>query len=213
MAEDWEGFWKSGSVLNRIVDFARKHYFAGVPLGYLGNLKNKNVLEAGCGTSETLVVIAKKAKKVTGTDISKKALDISKKKFSKNGIRKEKYSLLIDNIQNMKFRDGTFDIVFNAGVIEHFDDDRINSRPLQEMIRVTKKGGKIVVLVPSVYSPYYLYYIFSRVPGLNRIYPWDEHRFYSYRMLSNQVKELNVNYKIRLDWKTMFLYIVAVIEK
>lgn len=213
MAEDWEGFWKSGSVLNRIVDFARKHYFAGVPLGYLGNLKNKNVLEAGCGTSETLVVIAKKAKKVTGTDISKKALDISKKKFSKNGIRKEKYSLLIDNIQNMKFRDGTFDIVFNAGVIEHFDDDRINSRPLQEMIRVTKKGGKIVVLVPSVYSPYYLYYIFSRFPGLNRIYPWDEHRFYSYRMLSNQVKELNVNYKIRLDWKTMFLYIVAVIEK
>ena len=46
----------------------------------------------------------------------------------------------------MKFRDGTFDIVFNT-VIEHFDDDRINSI-LCRVIRVTKRR-KIVVLVPS----------------------------------------------------------------
>ncbi|MBI2208878.1 class I SAM-dependent methyltransferase [Candidatus Woesearchaeota archaeon] len=213
MPEDWEKYWKSKNILNRIVDFMRINYFADIPPSYLGNMEGKTILEAGCGTSESLVRIAKKAKKVTGIDISEKALERSRINFIRSKVQKKKYSLVLGDIQKMKFKDNTFDITFNTGVVEHFDDDKINSKPIEEMVRVTKKGGKIVILVPSIYSPYYIYYLFTRIPGLNGLFPWEAHRFYTYKMLKNQLKALNLNFKIRLNFKSLFLYIVAIIRK
>ncbi|MDP3765321.1 MAG: class I SAM-dependent methyltransferase [Nanoarchaeota archaeon] len=214
MGNDWEEYWKSRTIISRIVDFMRTHYFADIPIYYLGDIKGKNILEAGCGTSESLVRIAKKAKKVTGLDLSNKSISLSKANFRMHNIPKEKYSLVLGDIHKMKLEDGRFDITFNAGVIEHFDDDRINNKPVKEMIRVTKKGGKIVILVPCVYSLFYVYYLVSRIPGLNKIYPGEEsHRFYTFEMLKNQLDELNVKYKIRLCFRSLFVYLVAEITK
>lgn len=213
MAEDWEKYWKKKTILTRIVDFMRINYFSDIPVSYLGNLNGKTVLEAGCGTSESLVKIAKIAKKAVGIDISRKALDRSKVNFERSKIFKEKYSLVLGDIQKMKFKDNTFDIVFNTGVVEHFDDDKINNKPVEEMARVAKKGGKIVILVPSVYSPFYWYYSLTRIPLLESLYPWEPHRFYSYKMLRNQLKPFNLKFKIKLDFKSLFLYIVAIIRK
>lgn len=213
MPENWEGFWGRDTIATKIVKFMRVNYFADIPIFYLGSVNGKTILEAGCGTSETLARLAKKAKKVTGIDISKNALEHSKRNFEKSKILKEKYSLVLGDIQKMPFKDETFDITFNTGVVEHFDDDRINNMPVEEMARVTKKGGKIVILVPSVYSPFYWYYSFTRLPGLKKLYPWDPHRFYSYKMLRNQLRELNLKFKIKLDFKSIFLYIVAIVKK
>mgnify|MGYP000165046597 CR=1 FL=1 len=78
MPENWEGYWKSKTILNKIVDFMRVNYFADIPVSYLGKLKGKNVLEAGCGTSESLVKVAKRAGEVTGIDISEKSISVAK---------------------------------------------------------------------------------------------------------------------------------------
>ena len=214
MGNDWEEYWKSRTIISKIVDFMRTYYFADIPIHHLGDIKGKNVLEAGCGTSESLVRIAKKAKKVTGLDLSNKSIFLSKANFKMHNIPKEKYSLVLGDIQKMKFKDNIFDITFNAGVIEHFDDDKINNKPIKEMIRVTKKGGKIMILVPCVYSLFYIYYLVSRIPGLNKIYPGEEsHRFYTFKMLKNQLDELNAKYKIRLCLMSLFVYLVAEITK
>ncbi len=214
MREDWEKYWKSSTIVSRIVDFMRTHYFADIPIYYLDNIKGKNILEAGCGTSESLVRIARKAKKVTGLDLSNESISLSKANFEMHNIPKEKYSLVLGDIQDMKFKSNSFDITFNAGVIEHFDGDKINNRPVKEMIRVTKKNGKVIILVPSKYSLFYLYYLASRVPGLNKIYPGEEsHRFYTFKMLKNQLDELNVRYKITLCFRSLFVYLVAKITK
>lgn len=214
MGNDWEEYWKSRNIVSKTMDFMRTHYFADIPLYHLGNIKGKNILEAGCGTSESLVRIAKKAKKVTGLDLSKKSVSLSKANFKRHNIPKEGYSLVLGDIQKMKFNDNSFDITFNAGVIEHFDGDKINNKPVEEMIRVTKKGGKIVILVPCVYSLFYIYYLISRIHGLNRIYPGEEsHRFYTFKMLKSQLDELNVKYKIRLCFRSLFVYLVAEITK
>lgn len=214
MAEYWDGYWESKNIISKIVDFMRVHYFADIPMYYIGNVKDKILLEAGCGSCETLVRIAKKAKKVVGLDISKKSILVSKIKFGMNKIPKDKYSFVLGDIQKMTFKDNTFDITFNAGVIEHFDDDKINNKPVREMVRVTKNGGKIIILVPSVYSIFYLYYLVSRIPGLNKIFPGEaSHRFYSFKLMRNQLDELKVKYKIRLCFRTLFLYLVAEITK
>ena len=100
------------------------------------------------------------------------------------------------------------------GVMEHFDEDKINIEPLKEKLRVTKKNGKVVIFVPSKYSPFYLYYLISRIPGLNKIFPGEQkNSFYTFKMLRNQLDELNVKYKIRLCHRTLFLYLVAEIKK
>lgn len=190
----------------------RVRFFGKISISHLGNLNGKNILEAGCGTGESLVNITRKAKKLTGLDISKSILELTRKNFEKHNIKKEKYCLVVGDIQNMPFRDEFFDLTFNSGVIEHFDDDEINNQPVKEMIRVTKKGGKIIILVPSVYSWYYLYYLISRIPFFNGIYAWDSHRFYSLGMMHKQLKELNVNYKIKLCYKSLFVYLVAEIN-
>lgn len=218
MGEDWDKFWGSGVVFTSIINFGRKYYFSYIPIHHLGDIEDKLVLEAGCGTSETLCKIAKKAKKVVGVDISRHAVNISKKNFALNKIPKEKYRLMQGDIQKMPyFKDNTFDITFNTGVVEHFDDDRINNKPVEEMIRVTKKHGSIVFLVPCTYSPYYIYYLFSRIPGLNKIYPWEDHRFYTLDMLEKQLKAMNrkqkIKYKIKLCWTSVLTYLVAEMEK
>ena len=211
MPEDWEKYWKKKTLLTRAVDFMREHYFLNIPIIYLGNYEGKTILEAGCGTSESLVRIAKKAKHVTAFDISPKALQLSKQNFEKHRIQKSKYSLALGNIQKMKFKDNTFDIVFNTGVVEHFDDDKINNKPVEEMVRVAKKGGKVVILVPMIYTPYYIYYLISRIPGLHGIFPWEPHRFYTLRMMRKQLKPMGLKFKIKLD--LLSIYLVAEIRK
>ncbi len=214
MPEDWEKFWNKESIITKIIDFARENYFSKVPIYYLGNVKGKSILEPGCGTSQTLVKIAKLAKKVTATDISDNALAISRMNFKKNKIPQEKYIVAKDDLKNMKFRSGSFDITFNCSVLEHFDDDKINSRPLEEMIRVTKKKGRIIFLVPSKYSFFYLYYLLTRLRWFRKLYPWEEHcRYYTFGMLRNQLERLGVRYRIKLSWRSFLIFLVAEIEK
>jgi SAM-dependent methyltransferase len=48
----------------------------------------------------------------------------------------------------MGFRDGTFDVVWNGGVLEHFTDEG-KAALIREMWRVTRPGGLLVILVPN----------------------------------------------------------------
>ena len=209
MAEDWEKFWEEDTFLKRVVGFMRHHYFSDVVISHLGNIKNKLILEAGCGTCESLVKISKKAKKVVGVDLSKQVLLIAKTNFQKHNIPSNKYSLVLGDIQDMKFKDNTYDLVFNAGVIEHFNDNK----PIEEMIRVTKQGGKVVILVPSSYSPYYFYYVATKFLHLSNLYPWEEHTFYSFKSMRKQLDQLGINYKTKLSFRSFFVYLLVYIRK
>jgi len=51
----------------------------------------------------------------------------------------------------MPFRDGTFDVVFHQGLMEHFRDP---SPLLSENHRVLRQGGHALVDVPQRYHPY-----------------------------------------------------------
>jgi SAM-dependent methyltransferase len=57
----------------------------------------------------------------------------------------------------LPFADRTFDVVFSHEVLEHVRDDR---RAVEEMVRVARSGGHLVVFVP------------------NRLYPFETHGIY-----------------------------------
>ncbi len=110
----------------------------------ISKVKDKKILEAGSGTGRISLRLAQKGARVTLLDTSPKAIEFSKKLFSKynqNGV------FVNNSIFNIPFPNETFDVVWNAGVLEHFLKEK-QEIALKEMIRVCKKDGVIITLNP-----------------------------------------------------------------
>ncbi len=103
--------------------------------------KNKIVLDVGCGSGRSCVLASfLGAKKVYGIDSSKINIDYNKKKFKKFSNIK---FLFGDNV-DLKIKKNFSDITISWGVIHHTTD---MFKSLDQVIRVTKKGGKILLFV------------------------------------------------------------------
>ena len=100
--------------------------------------KNKVVLDVGCGSGRWCV-LAKQlgAKKVIGVDSSKKNVRYNNKKF-------KNIKFVYGDNTNLKIENNFSDITISQGVIHHTVDV---FKSLSELIRVTKKNGKILLLV------------------------------------------------------------------
>jgi ubiquinone/menaquinone biosynthesis C-methylase UbiE len=107
-------------------------------------LKGKKVLEAGSGSGRISMRIAKKGGKVTLLDISPEAISLSRKNFKKNNLTAEFQKGSLFKIPS---KNNTYDIVWNAGVIEHFYKHR-QEKAIKEMLRICKKGGLVITLNP-----------------------------------------------------------------
>lgn len=104
-------------------------------------IKNKDILDAGCGSGRHTVASAYLgAKKVVGIDISKEQVKLNNKNFKhiKNIIFKQ------SSTDQIGYKSNHFDYVISNGVIHHTKDFE---KSLDEIIRVCKKNGKIFLLI------------------------------------------------------------------
>lgn len=138
--EVWEKVWRKNLIVS---DYSLKYldFMQGVEQALP---KDSIVLEAGCGTGQTLSQFSKRHETV-GLDISRAALNLARTN-SRNPV--------LGSIFEIPFKDGTFDLVYNSGVIEHFKDPD-NVAALAEMARVTKPFGKIIIIVPNTLCLWY----------------------------------------------------------
>jgi ubiquinone/menaquinone biosynthesis C-methylase UbiE len=137
----WDDFWSKepnvGLYALRVGLFERNRAAKGM-----------ETLEVGAGTGIDSVNLALKGANVTCLDYSDNALNASKKVFSKFGA---KGNFVKADAVNLPFADDSFDLVFNAGVVEHFKKpDAI----IKEMRRASKKY--VMVWVPQKFHPYTL---------------------------------------------------------
>jgi ubiquinone/menaquinone biosynthesis C-methylase UbiE len=103
------------------------------------DLRDSKILEIGCAGGLLIKALQEKGfTRITGIDISKKAIQLCKK-------RKIESALVMDG-SNMSFSDNAFDIVIASDVLEHIDDD---AATLCEWNRVLSPGGKLLMLVPA----------------------------------------------------------------
>ena len=99
---------------------------------------NDNVLECACGTGMISVHIATKCRSLVATDFSQGMLAKSRKRCKKiKNIRVEKA-----NILQLEYPNESFNKVVAANVIHLLDQPDI---AISELIRVCKKGGKIII--------------------------------------------------------------------
>ncbi len=97
-----------------------------------------DVLECACGTGLLTKTIGGKCNSLIATDYSIKMLKITERKLNK--YKNIKFECA--DITNLPYPNNSFDIVV-AGNVIHLLDDPIKA--IQELDRVCKKGGKIII--------------------------------------------------------------------
>jgi MPBQ/MSBQ methyltransferase len=107
--------------------------------------ENLSVLDVGCGTGYTTVGILKNAAvgNVFCVDINPKQLVRAQRNLK---TEKQRTSIFLGDVENLSFKDGKFDAVVSVGAIEYFPRPE---KALNEMIRVLKPGGRVVIAGPE----------------------------------------------------------------
>lgn len=103
----------------------------------LVDVKNKVVLDLGCGGGRYALSVQEKAQKIIGIDISSKMIEVARKKC-KPGMPVE---FLVGDATSTYFKDNYFDVIVSLGMFEYLKDP---SPFLAEINRVLKPNGVLV---------------------------------------------------------------------
>jgi len=127
--ERWDKFWKIGNV--GVTPARRQMFkrFKAIPLP-----EKARILDVGCGSGTWAYFWKDFGYNVIGLDISSKSLEIT---WGKGVVA------IKGDAKRLPFNDGTFDLVYSDGLLEHF----VDPKPiLEEIFRVSRKY--IITLVP-----------------------------------------------------------------
>lgn len=117
-------------------------------LRQIGDPRGKLIIEIGAGSGFTSMALAEQGASVAILDISKVSLQQALAQFEAFEMAVPEH-YVADALDN-GLPDDTYDCVWNGGVIEHFFDDG-KKRLISEMYRITKPGGKVVIMVPNAW--------------------------------------------------------------
>lgn len=102
------------------------------------------ILDVATGTGDMAIMAYKmlQPEKIIGIDISTGMLELGRKKVEKEGLT-DKITLETGDAETIKHRENTFDAVMVAFGVRNFENLEAG---LQEMMRVLKPGGRLIVL-------------------------------------------------------------------
>ena len=146
-----------------VFDFAKKHY--PVETLQCSVSTEINILEVGCSVGRWIATLAqfypkaicwgmdysyqmlKRANEfwVEGKDIS---IDLTNKGFFKKTVKNEPFNHLkfgLAKAENLPFEDNTQDLILNSFLIDRLENPM---QGLQEMYRILKPNGKLIVITP-----------------------------------------------------------------
>lgn len=113
--------------------------------------EDQEILDIACGTGDFSIAIAKAmspGSRVTALDISEGMLAVMREKLAAEGLE-DRVSVGLCDCEALSFADASFDRAAVAFGIRNFEH---REKGLQEILRVLKPGGKLVILELSVPS-------------------------------------------------------------
>lgn len=148
------------AIQKRVVEMYSKHPWPGTRqtdeemgwrLRVLGvnpkDYDDRSVVDLGCGTGEYAFWYATHgARQVTGVDLSDGSLARAREQANQYDVRN--VTFVKQDVLALEFPDEQFDYAYSVGVLHHTGDP---FRGFQEMVRVTKPGGVVIV---SLYNRY-----------------------------------------------------------
>ncbi len=117
-------------------------------LQHMGDPTGKRIIEVGCGSGFMSLALARRGAQCAVLDISPEALGVARRAFEQAGMPPPE--CFLTNALDSGIPSHSFDVAWNAGVIEHFSDAD-KERLVREMIRITKPGGLVIILVPNAW--------------------------------------------------------------
>ena len=146
-----------GAVLGSVASLEAR----GRSTGYLGVVRNliaevqlrpgETILDVGCGSGVLDRWLARHtggAHRIMAVDIHRTLLREAAVLAAKEGLAGQ-IEFREGNAEALPFPDGSFDVTMSATVMELLDADRM----LREMVRVTRPGGRVGVVVRAVDMP------------------------------------------------------------
>ncbi|OGD20968.1 MAG: hypothetical protein A2W03_07610 [Candidatus Aminicenantes bacterium RBG_16_63_16] len=100
----------------------------------------------------------------------------------------------------LPFRDGTFDLVVGLDYLEHVDDD---DRVLEEISRVLKKGGEIILVTPQT-GPFFLLHKLRAALGLKLELFGHKREGYSLAGLDGKLARVSLQLVDSVDYSRFF---------
>lgn len=150
--EFFKGFYRAGKSDAEVLKATEVDWFGARALqGFLRHFtgKEQQVLEAGVGSGRFSVTLSGRFPQIkfVGLDIIPE-LAAHMRRGGRLRSRKN-LSAVVGDITCLPFPDGSFDVTFNQGVVEHTGGR--HEEAIVEMARVTRPGGKVIVTVPNAY--------------------------------------------------------------
>ena len=166
--------------LNHLFSFHIDKIWRCKAVNELCGLPLDHVLDVATGTADLAIAIQKQLHPahVTGVDISEGMMTIGRQKIAKKGL-KQQISLMYGDSEALHFDDHTFDAVTVAFGVRNF---KCPEKGLDEMFRVLKPGGKMVVLefsIPEnrIFRSVFHFYFFRIIPFVGRLASKDAHAY------------------------------------
>jgi len=158
----YERYWdKKSPAIDEYNQWKRKILTSIIP-------PRSKILDVGCGKLSATFPLTKKSK-ITGIDISKKALEL----IPDNYVKKIQLDL---NGNNLPFKNEGFDVVLLMDVLEHLIDPE---RIVRESVRVLINGGTLICSVPNTMNLMNrIYFLFGKpidITNINQNDPFPEH--------------------------------------
>jgi SAM-dependent methyltransferase len=156
------------------------------PLEYafhlLGDVKDKLVVDLGCGSGEEIVPLRQRGARVIGIDISPDLIAIADERLRKHGLDAE---LQIASVYETNLPSKSVDVVFCMSLLHHLQLDRVKS----EIRRILKPDGLFIFKEPIRFS--------WTMKQLRRAFPPQEDiSEFEYPLSSNQINELVEGFQV-----------------
>ncbi|NBC09537.1 MAG: bifunctional demethylmenaquinone methyltransferase/2-methoxy-6-polyprenyl-1,4-benzoquinol methylase UbiE [Bacteroidetes bacterium] len=174
--------------LNRLLSLGIDTVWRKRAIDQLEGAAPKHILDVATGTADVALEMARRLQpeRIVGLDIAPQMLDIGREKVRKKGLEPI-IELQVGDSENLPFENNTFDaltVAFGVRNFEHLE------KGLQEMYRVLKPGGKLVVLEfskPRIFPFKQLYDFYFRniLPAVGRFTSKDPR---AYRYLYESVQ-------------------------
>ncbi|MDC6365966.1 MULTISPECIES: bifunctional demethylmenaquinone methyltransferase/2-methoxy-6-polyprenyl-1,4-benzoquinol methylase UbiE [Flavobacteriaceae] len=168
ISDDYDG-------LNRVISFGIDIKWRKRVVALLKKKAPKTILDIATGTGDLAIAMTNTgADRIVGLDLSPKMLEVGKTKIQDKNLQ-DRIEMVVGDSENLPFEDATFDAVTVAFGVRNFEN---LEKGLQEIKRVLKSGGSLVILETSVPSktPYkqgYRFYTKFILPSIGKIFSKD----------------------------------------
>lgn len=139
------------------------------------------VLDLATGSGDVAFALRKKlpaGTEIVGLDFCPPMLEQAKEKRDRLGLDEERNQFIEGDCMELRFDDGSFDLVTIAFGLRNLPD---RARALNEMNRVLKPGGRLIVLEFSQpyfwFRPFYYLYLRGILPWVARLLTGDREAY------------------------------------